>query len=134
MLKKRLLQALMAALGVILLIRFAAPGIISGGEPYADDGVVDVLLDSEFRFLSVLAGSIGVAFLWMIPRIERYAALLTILAAGSFAGGMARLLSMAQHGLPPNKAVIAAGIELVVPLVALVLLWWMGTDRDRKAS
>ena len=121
--RRRVLQGLMAALGVILLVRFAAPGIIGGAEPYAVDGVVDMLLDSEFRFLSALAGATGLAFFWMIPHVEKHKALFTILAAGSFVGGLARLLSMAQYGMPPNKAVIATGIELVAPLSAILLLW-----------
>ena len=121
--KKRVLQVLMAALGVILLVRFAAPGIVNGGQPFAVDGAVDMLLDSEFRFLSALAGATGVAFFWMIRDVERHTALVTILAAGTFVGGLARILSMLQYGLPPDKAVIAAAIELAAPIIAVPLMW-----------
>ncbi len=134
MIKRRALQFLMAALGIILMARFAAPGIIDGATPYAVNDLVDVLLDSEFRFLSTLAGANGLAFFWMIPQIEKQAALFTILAAGSLVGGLARLLSMAQHGLPANKAVIATGVELIVPLLALLLLWSITHDKSQHAA
>ena len=130
-LRRRVLQALMAALGVILVIRFAAPGVIGGAEPFAVDGAVDVLLDSEFRFLSVLAGATGVAFFWMIARAEQHKTLFTILAAGAFVGGLARLVSMAQYGLPADKAVIATAIELVAPVIAIPLMWSVAAAHAR---
>ncbi len=134
MIKRRVLQALMAALGVILLVRFAAPGVIGGAEPFTVGDTVDVLLDSEFRFLSVLAGATGIAFFWMIPRVEQHKALFTILAAGAFAGGLARLVSIAQYGLPADKAVIATVIELVTPLVAIPLMWSVATAHSSAHS
>jgi len=133
MIRRRILQALMAALGVILLVRFAAPGVIAGAEPFAVGGTVDILLDSEFRFLSALAGSSGIAYFWMIARVERHKALFIILAAGAFAGGLARLVSMAQYGMPADKAVIATVIELVVPVIAIPLMWSVAADHARGA-
>lgn len=134
MVKRRVLQVLMLALGAILLVRFALPGVIGGAAPFAAGGAVDLLLDSEYRFLSVLAGATGVAFLWMIARVERHKALFTILTAGAFVGGLARLASMAQYGLPPNKAVIATGIEIIAPLIAIPLMWAVAADHARRAG
>ena len=131
MIKRRVLQVIMLALGVILVVRFAAPGVIGGAEPFATDGAVDVLLDSEFRFLSVIAGATGVAFFWMVVRVEQHRGLFTILATGAFVGGLARLLSMAQYGMPPDKAVIATGIELIAPLIAIPLMWSVASEPTR---
>jgi len=123
----------MAALGVILLVRFAALGVIDGAAPFAGAGAVDILLDSEFRFLSALAGSTGIAYFWMIARVEQHKALFIILAAGAFAGGLARLVSMAQYGMPADKAVIATVIELVVPAITIPLMWSVATNHARGA-
>ena len=61
--KRRILQGILVFLGLILLGRFALPGLILGGHWVVEGDTISPLLDSEVRFLSILAGGVGPAHL-----------------------------------------------------------------------
>lgn len=130
--KRRGLQIIVAAVGFILVFRMALPGAILGAEWVAGGADFNALMDSEVRFLSILAGGLGAILFWIIPRIERATALVDIIMAATFVGGLLRVVSYFQVGVPPSKAMIATAIELVVPL--LVIPWQRSVARDQPAS
>jgi hypothetical protein len=116
---RRTLQALLALIAVVLVVRFALPGLIEGGAWVSD--TVTPLLDSEVRFLSALALAPAAILFWMLPRVEHHLAIVRIIAVVAFLGGVARLVSMAQVGLPPSRAWTAAGVELAFSLAILAV-------------
>jgi hypothetical protein len=78
-------------------------------------------LDSHYRYLSGLLLGIGLAFLVSIPRIERAGAVFRTLGIVIFVGGLARLLSLFQSGIPGQGHQFGLVMELVV--VPLIVFW-----------
>ena len=127
--QRKALQAICAVMGVIAIGRFAVPGLIWGAEWVGAEGA-GPLADSEVRFFAAILLAVGVLFFWIVPRVEQHVTLLRILLAGMFLGGLARLLSMSLHGMPPRPAIVALVIELAVPPVALLLQWRVHKDAE----
>jgi Domain of unknown function (DUF4345) len=93
----------------------SGPEFLGIGQPWPAD------LDSHFRFLSGIFLAMGIAWYSCIPAIEANAARLRLLAALTFAGGLARLLSLGAAGPPSLGHIGGLGIELI--LVPLLVLW-----------
>jgi Domain of unknown function (DUF4345) len=129
---RRIQQILFGVLAAILILRFGLPGLILGGQAVVEQTQVTPLLDSEFRFLSALALALAGILIWMIPRIEAKTPLVMIIALITLVGGLARVYSIFQLGMPPPKALIATGVELVVPIIALVIQQCLASQRATK--
>ena len=119
--QRKALQAICAVMGIIVMGRFAVPGLIWGAESIGAGDAPGNLADSEVRFFAAILLAVGALFFWMVPRVEQHVTLLRILFAGMFLGGLARLLSISLLGPPPRPALVALVIELAVPPVALLL-------------
>ena len=78
-------------------------------------------LDSHFRYLSGLLLAIGLVFLVSIPRIETKETVFRTLCAIIVVGGLARLLSLLEVGVPGPGHQFGLVMELVV--VPLIVLW-----------
>ncbi len=118
--RKRLLQAIVAALAAVPVAAGAAgvwwgPAFLGVEPPWPVD------LDSHVRFLSGVFLAVGVAWYACIPGIERKTRLFQLLAALTFAGGLARLLSLFVAGEPSPGHVAGLCVELVA--VPLLVLW-----------
>jgi hypothetical protein len=72
-----------------------------------------VLLDSNLRFFSGLWLGLGIAYLWLIPSIERQTILFRTIWGAIFVGGIGRVLSMALAGTPPAPFVFFTLLEMV---------------------
>ena len=55
--------------------------------------------------------------LWVL--IERHTTLFRLVCAGVFVGGVGRLLSIIQVGIPGTSAVVFTAVELLFPLLAI---------------
>ncbi|MER8807231.1 DUF4345 domain-containing protein [Mesorhizobium australicum] len=118
-----------AALQVVVGVLAATPvlvgveGIVSGPEFLHVAAPWPVDLDSHFRFLSGFFLAIGLAWYSCIPSIETKTERFRLLAACTFAGGLARLVSLLLVGAPSLGHVAGLCIELLsVP----ALVWWQG--------
>lgn len=87
-------------------------------------------LNSHFRYLSGLLFGIGLCFLACVPTIERRGEIFRALALIVVAGGLARLLGVAQQGAPGAGHVFGLGMELVV--VPLLAVWQARVERRFK--
>ncbi len=96
---------------IALLHITLGPSVIPGSIP------VNATMDSEDRFYATLFLAYGVALLWCIPDIENKSRVVYFLMATFFVGGLARLVSMAQVGLPNDFFIAMTAIELILPLV-----------------
>jgi hypothetical protein len=78
-------------------------------------------LDSHYRYLSGLLLGIGLVFLASIPRIESRTIVFRTLGFVILVGGLGRLLSLIQEGVPGRGHQFGLVMELVV--VPLIVLW-----------
>lgn len=115
--EKRLLQAAVA-LACLVPVSGGLWGVLQGAGMLAHGG--DVTLDSHVRYLSGLLLGIGLAFLSLIPNIERQGAAAALLSAIVVVGGFSRLYGVMIDGWPAPPMVFALGMELgVVPVLYL---------------
>lgn len=117
---RRALQVFIGVAGCLPVFAGVA-GIVSGPcflgtmEPWPVD------LDSHLRFLSGVFLVVGLAWWSCIPSIETKGERLRLLAAMTFAGGLARLASLGLAGAPSVGHLVGLAMELVA--VPVVLLW-----------
>ena len=78
-------------------------------------------LDSHFRFLSGVFLAVGISWYSCIPDIGARTGRFRLLAAMTFAGGLARLLSLSMAGAPSVGHLAGLCVELVV--VPLLVVW-----------
>jgi hypothetical protein len=85
------------------------------------DAIIDPALDSQNRFYGVAFTLYGV-LLWLCATdIAKYAQVLRCVLWVFFAAGIARLVSIAIHGLPPAPVIALLLSELLLPPV--LVLW-----------
>ncbi len=91
--------------------------------------IADPVLDSQNRFYGVVFIGNG-ALVWLCARDPaRYATVLRIVAAFIFAGGLARLLSIALTGAPSPQVFALIAVELFG--IPLLLAWHRRLLRGR---
>ena len=71
------------------------------------------VLDSNIRFFGGVWLALGLAVVWMIPRIEQQTVLFRVLWGMSFLGGLGRLLSITFVGWPWPPFVVVTVLEIV---------------------
>jgi hypothetical protein len=119
--ERRLLQAAVA-LACVVPLSMGGASVIRGADMLK--GVAPPLpvdLDSHFRYLSGLLLGIGLVFLAAIPRIETKRPLFRALGAIVVIGGLARLFSLIEAGVPSAGHRFGLAMELIV--VPLIVLW-----------
>jgi hypothetical protein len=130
-LERRLLQGTVAlaslvplSMGGLSLLRSA--DVLKGMDP-----PFPVDLDSHYRYLSGLLLGIGLVFVASIPKIEQRRTVFLTLGAIIFVGGLARLWSLLEVGVPSTGHQFGLAMELVVtPLIVL----WQGRIARRCAA
>ncbi|MCV2360767.1 DUF4345 domain-containing protein [Paucibacter sp. TC2R-5] len=118
---KRNLQIATALLGLVPLLT-GLVGMAGLADPlYAAAGLpANSLLDSNLRFLSGVWCGLGLAVLWMVPRIDTQTVLFRALWGMIFLGGVGRLLSLLYAGWPPLPFVAFTALEIIgAPLFVL---------------
>jgi hypothetical protein len=119
--ERRLLQVAVA-LAALVPLSMGLMSIVRGPEVLAGIvGSVPVDLDSHFRYLSGLLFGIGIAFVALIPRIERQGTIIRALGAVVVVGGLGRLVSLIEAGVPGPGHLFGFAMELGA--VPLILLW-----------
>jgi hypothetical protein len=118
--ERRLLQAVVIILALIPVAAGIA-GVVGGPAFLGVEKPWPVDLDSYFRFLSGVFLALGIAWYSCVPNIERNTARFRLLAALTFAGGLARLSSLLVSGTPSTGHRVGLIIELIV--VPLLVLW-----------
>jgi hypothetical protein len=84
--------------------------------------IVDPALDSQNRFYGVAFTLYGV-LLWVCAAdLRKYAVILRCVLWVFFAAGLARLVSIVTHGLPPPTIINLLATELIAPPVLVWLL------------
>lgn len=117
---KKALQAIVAILAATPVL-VGLEGILSGPEFLHAEAPWPVDLDSHFRFLSGFFLATGIAWYSCIPGIETKTERFRLLAACTFIGGLARLVSLLAVGEPSRGHLAGLCIEL---LAVPGLVWW----------
>ncbi|WP_292864925.1 DUF4345 domain-containing protein [Mesorhizobium sp.] len=123
----QLVVAVLAATPVLVGLE----GILSGPEFLNVAAPWPVDLDSHFRFLSGFFLAVGIAWYSCIPHIETKTERFRLLAACTFAGGLARLFSLLTTGEPSAGHMAGLCVELfAVP----ALVWWQACVANKAAE
>lgn len=92
------------------------------GAALSAESIKDPVLDSQNRFYGVSFAVYGVLLALASTEIDRYSVMLRCVLWTFFAGGLARLVSIAAAGLPSALVIALATIELLLPPV---LIYWL---------
>ena len=90
-------------------------------------GALNPTVDSESRAAGALLIALGVAYIWAVRRSPIPSALLRLLAATMALLAVARVISMADVGMPNVVFTVSAVIEFVVA----GLTYWYSTMSDQ---
>lgn len=120
MIEKRLLQ-IVVAIACLVPLSIGGEGVVSGPGFLGHPPVIPRDLDSHFRYISGIFLGVGIAFVTCIPRIETKGPRFRLLGALVVCGGLSRIVSLANVGVPSAGHVFGLAMELGV--VPLLMLW-----------
>ena len=111
---KRLLQIATALLGLVPLLTGLITMLGVHDPLYSAAGIPALpVLDSNLRFFGGVWLGLGIAILWLVPRIETETVLFRAIWSAIFLGGAGRLLSILLIGTPPIPFVGFTALELI---------------------
>ena len=99
------------------------------GAKVPTEALSDPALDSQNRFYGVAFTLYGVLLFVSATDLPKYGTVLRCVLWVFFAAGVARLVSIATHGVPPAPVVLLMGSELLAP--PLLLFWLSRVLRGR---
>jgi Domain of unknown function (DUF4345) len=116
---KKGLQVTLAILSMIPLL-VATMGITQGTSRWLSIDAITPNFDSHYRYITGYYFSLGLLGLWLVPKIEKQTGLFRIGCASVFIGGVGRVISIVQVGVPNSLMLAFTALELCFPLL---LLW-----------
>lgn len=127
---RRALQAVNLVLALVT-IWIAGLSLIFGGDSPVYGGVeipVFAALDSNLRFMGGIGVGLGMALLWITPKIEHRTIAFRVVWLCALLGGIGRLISAAVVGAPPLPMIAFTVIE--VPGVPALIYWQSSVARS----
>ncbi len=117
---------LQIVLGLFSLVpvAFSAMGLLSGMAGADPAAALSAAVDNQYRYMSGVYILVSFLIWYALPKIERHFALMALVCAALFIGGVGRLLSQGAVGPGTEQQQIGAFIELGSP-VLLVWLWFV---------
>ena len=97
------------------------------GATLTDQGFADPMVDNVFRFFAALWFGVGVLLLHFVRDLDRYKPAMIALLFIVALGGLGRVLSIAQFGMPGHSmglALVCAGL-LAEIVVSPIMIWWL---------
>jgi len=116
----RLVAPIFAVVGLVHLALGVRADVLLGAR-LPEQALKDAALDSQNRFYGVAFSLYGVLLYLCATDLGRYAAVLRCVLWVFFAAGLARLVSISTHGVPPPLVLVLLVSELAAP--PLVYLW-----------
>lgn len=111
---KRLLQIVSALLAMVPIVTGLITMLGVHDPLYASADIPALpVLDSNLRFFGGAWLGLGLAMLWLVPRIESQTVLFRAIWGAIFLGGVGRLLSIMLVGSPPIPFVGFTALELI---------------------
>ncbi len=112
----KVLAALFLMVGAVHLWLGVRADVLLGAK-LPPEALSDPALNSQNRFYGVAYGGYGVLLYLCATDLGRYAIVLDSVLLATFAGGLARLVSIATHGTPPPPILALLASELLLPPV-----------------
>jgi hypothetical protein len=127
---RRILQIATAILALVP-VATGVIGMFGLSDPiYAAMGLPrDALLDSNMRFFAGFWLGMGLAMMWLVPRIETQTVLFRAIWIAIFIGGIGRLLSIFLVGAPPLPFTGFTALEI---LGAPIFIAWQARIAQRR--
>ena len=107
--------------GALHLALGAGADVLLGAQLSAD-ALADATLDSQNRFYGVAFSLYGILFYLCATDLPKYATVLRCVLWVFFAAGLARLVSIATHGIPPPFVLALLALEITLPPILHVWL------------
>ena len=85
------------------------------GARLPSEALTDPALNSQNRFYGVAFGLYGVLLYLCAADLAKYATVLRCVLWVFFVAGLARLVSIATHGIPPPLVLVLLATEIVLP-------------------
>ena len=134
--KRIFLQILLGLGGLLMLFRFGGPALIYGttgpgplGNRWLAEGTTTtLLLDADLRFFGAMMIGIGFILFWAISRIEALGSVIYILACALAVGAAARIYARIVYGNPGTAGTIPIVLEVVLPILIVLLRYYVGKD------
>ena len=117
---KKWLQRVLVVLGLIPLVS-GALCILGGAQGMPGGMAINSTVDGELRFLGGIWFGFGLILYSIIPKIETETMVFRLLIASIFAGGIGRLISIANLGFPHPFFLGPLFIELI--LAPTLIVW-----------
>lgn len=136
---RKLLQVLLAISGLLMFFRFGGPALFFGATgpgPFgnrwlAPGGNATLLLDADLRFFGAMMLGVGVIFFWAIARPEALGSVIYILAGAVAVGAAARIYARVTCGNPGTAGTIPVVIEVIIPILLILLRYYVGKDAKK---
>jgi len=139
--KRIMLQVSLGIAALLMVFRFGGPALIFGATgpgPFgnrwlAEGRTATLLLDADLRFFGAMLIGIGVVFFWTILRVEAevVGAVIYILAGAVALGAAARIYARITYGNPGTAGTIPVVIESVIPILLVLLRYYVAKDVKR---
>jgi hypothetical protein len=81
----------------------------------------NLILDSNLRFLNAMSIAVALSFYYITTVIEKETIGCRIICSAIFMGGIGRLVSVYDLGLPPGPFIIFLFLELISPII--IVFW-----------
>jgi Domain of unknown function (DUF4345) len=139
--KRIALQILLGLGGLLMFFRFGGPALIYGatgpgpfGNRWLTERGATLLLDADLRFFGVMMIGLGVVFFWMILNVEALGSVIYILACAVALGAAARIYARIKFGSPGTAGTIPVVIEVIIPILLILLRYYVGRDSKKAAT
>ncbi len=93
-----------------------------------------LLLDADLRFFGAMMIGIGVIFFWTIAKLEALGSVIYILACAVALGAGARIYARIAYGNPGTAGTIPVIIESLIPVLLIVLRYYVGKEVKEKVK
>ena len=139
--KRIALQILLGLGGLLMFFRFGGPALIYGatgpgpfGNRWLTERGATLLLDADLRFFGAMMIGLGVVFFWMILNAEALGSVIYILACAVALGAAARVYARIKFGNPGTAGTIPVVIEVIIPILLILLRYYVGRDNKKGAT
>jgi hypothetical protein len=139
--KRIALQILLGLGGLLMFFRFGGPALIYGatgpgpfGNRWLTERGATLLLDADLRFFGAMMIGLGVVFFWMILNAEALGSVIYILACAVALGAAARVYARIKFGNPGTAGTIPVVIEVIIPILLILLRYYVGRDNKKRAT
>lgn len=105
--------------------------IVLGPEAVPDTGALTVTDDNQNRFFGAIFAGYGLGWIWAARQSPIPGDSVRWLAGIFFVGGLARLVSVAEHGWPHGFVILLTALELALPPA---YFWLAGGAESRVVS